>query len=101
MSSHHSVPDLTSDHIMSDCDCWGIIFASDIHLKQHKEQGCRKRTRYNSDSETDTDSDDGFEFLLEYIREENQDEFDDSYKHTGKNQTSPKREPWRKQKEIY
>ena len=85
MSSHHSVPDLTSDHIMSDdlsnCDCCGIIFASDIHLKQHKEQGCRKRMRYNSDSETDTDSDDGFEFLLEYIREENQDEFDDIYKH--------------------
>ena len=85
MSSHHSVPDLTSDHIMSDdlsnCDCCGIIFASNIHLKQHKEQGCRKGMRYNSDSETDTDSDDGFEFLLEYIPEENQDEFDDIYKH--------------------
>ena len=35
--------------------------------------------RYNCDAESD--SDDGFKFLIEYIREKNQDEFDDIYKH--------------------
>ena len=52
-----------------------------MHLNQHKEQGCRKRMRYKSDAESDSDADDGFEFLIEYIQEENQDQFDDIYKH--------------------
>ena len=37
--------------------------------------------RYNSDTESESDSDDGFEFLIKYIQEENQDEFHDIYKH--------------------
>ena len=52
-----------------------------MHLNQHKEQGCRKRMRYKSDAESDSDSDDGYEFLIEYIQEGDQDEFDDIYKH--------------------
>ena len=85
MSTPHSVSDFGWDNIMSDdpsnCDHCGIVFKSNMHLNQHKEQGCRKRMRYNSDAETDSDSDDGFEFLIEYIQEENQDEFDEIYKH--------------------
>ena len=37
--------------------------------------------RYISDAETDSDSDDGLEFLIDYIQEENQDDFDNIYKH--------------------
>ena len=85
MSTPHSVSDFGWDNIMSDdpsnCDHCGIVFKSNMHLNQHKEQGCRKRMRYNSDAESDSDSDDGFEFLIEYIQEENQDEFDEIYKH--------------------
>ena len=85
ISTPHLVSDRGSDNIMSEnlsnCDHCGIIFTSDMHLNQHKEQGCRKRMRYNSDTESESDSDDGFEFLIEYIQEENQDEFDDIYKH--------------------
>ena len=83
MSTPHLVSDLGSDNIMShdpsNCDHCGIVFTSDMHLNQHKEQGCRKR--HNSDVKSDSDSDDEFEFLIEYIQEENQDEFDDIYKH--------------------
>ena len=85
MSTPHFTSDLGSGNIMSDdlsnCDHCGIVFTSDVHLNQHKEQGCRKRMRYNSDAKSDSDSDDGFEFLIEYIQEENQDAFDDIYKH--------------------
>ena len=85
MSTPHLVSDRGSDNIMSEnlsnCDHCGIVFTSDMHLNQHKEQGCRKRMRYNSDTESESDYDDGFEFLIEYIQEENQDEFDDIYKH--------------------
>ena len=85
MSTPHSVSDFGWDNIMSDdpsnCDHCGIVLESNMHLNQHKEQGCRKRMRYNSDAESDSDSDDGFEFLIEYIQEENQDEFDEIYKH--------------------
>ena len=45
MSSHHSVPDLTSDHIMSDdlsnCDSCGIIFASNHICIQYTIYICR------------------------------------------------------------
>ena len=85
ISTPHLVSDRGSDNIMSEnlsnCDHCGIVFTSDMHLNQHKEQGCRKRMRYHSDTESESDSDDGFEFLIEYIQEENQDEFDDIYKH--------------------
>ena len=85
ISTPHLVSDRVSNNIMSEnlsnCDHCGIVFTSDMHLNQHKEQGCRKRMRYNSDTESESDSDDGFEFLIEYIQEENQDEFDDIYKH--------------------
>ena len=78
MATPHSVSDFGSDNIMSDdlsnCYHCGIVSTSDIN--QHK-----KRMRYNSDTESDSDSDDGLEFLTEYIQEENQDEFDDIYKH--------------------
>ena len=79
-----SVSDLGSDNIMSDdlsnCDHCGIVFTSIMHPNQHKEQGCRKGMRHNSDAKSELDSNDGFEFLIEYIQEENQDEFDDFYK---------------------
>ena len=95
MSTPHFTPDLGSDNIMSDdlsnCDHCGIVFTSDMHLNQDKEQDCRKRMRYNSDAESESDSDGGIEFFIEYIQEENQDEFDDIYKHYMENQTSPKR----------
>ena len=43
----HFVSDLCSDNIKSDdlsnCDHCGIVFISDLHLNQHKEQGCRKK----------------------------------------------------------
>ena len=85
ISTPHLVSDRGSDNIMSEnlsnCDHCGIVFTSDMHLNQHKEQGCRKRMRYHSDTESESDSDDGFEFLIEYIQEENQDEFDEIYKH--------------------
>ena len=63
-----------------------IIVASSLHptCNQHKEQDCRKKMRYNSDVESESDSDDGFEFLIEYIQKENQDEFDDIYNVTWK-----------------
>ena len=55
MSTPHLVSDFGSDNIMSEdlsnCDHCGIVFTSDMHLNQHKEQGCRKRMRYNSDAE--------------------------------------------------
>ena len=85
MSTPHFTSDLGSDNIMSDylsnCDHFGIVFTSDMHLNQHKEQGCREMMRYISDAESESVSDDGIEFLIEYIQEENQDEFDDIYKH--------------------
>ena len=62
MWNPHFTPDFGSDNIMlddlSNCDRCGIVFTSDMHLNQHKDQGCRKRMRYNSDAESDSDSGD-------------------------------------------